>query len=167
MCLIAPIAGTYIWLKYEMKIIKKEVKKQMIAGLDENDLVVFKFKKSSTKSELNWKHPKEFEYRGEMYDVVKFESKGDTTIYKCWWDNKETKLNKQLAQMIGDIMGRNPQNKENQKRLGSFYQKLFHENTSNYLEFYPINKSNSYYWFNNTIYSLNTPAPSVPPPEKV
>ena len=151
-CLIAPITGTYIWLRHEVKLIKKEVKQQMIAGLDDRELIILKFKISNTKSNLKWKHSKEFEYEGEMYDVVKSIVKGDTILYTCWWDNKETKLNKQLAHLIGDIIGNNPQNKENQKRLVSFYQ---------------INKSNSYYWFNNTIYSLNTPAPSVPPPEKV
>ena len=166
-CLIAPITGTYIWLRNEVKLIKKEVKQQMIAGLDDRELIILKFKISNTKSNLKWKHSKEFEYEGEMYDVVKSIVKGDTILYTCWWDNKETKLNKQLAHLIGDIIGNNPQNKENQKRLVSFYQKLFHENTFSFIEFYQINKSNSYYWFNNTIYSLNTPAPSVPPPEKV
>ena len=154
-----------MWLKHELKVTKREVKRQIIAGLDEGDLVTLKFKKSSIRSELKWKHSKEFEYQGEMYDIVKSIVRGDTIRYTCWWDNKETKLNKQLAHLMKDVIGSNPQNKENQKRLGSFYQKLFHDNTSIYLEFCPINTINPYCWFNNNFYSNNAPAPSVPPPE--
>jgi hypothetical protein len=154
-----------MWLKHELKVTKREVKRQIIAGLDGSELMNFKFSKSDAGICLKWKHSKEFEFNAEMYDVVKSIVKGDTIIYTCWWDNKETKLNKQLAHLIGNIIGNNPQNKENQKRLVSFYQKLFHENTPNYLEFYPINIFNPYCWFNNNFYSNNAPAPSVPPPE--
>lgn len=166
-CLIAPITGTYIWLRHEVKLIKKEVKQQMIAGLDDKELIILKFKISNTKSNLKWKHSKEFEYEGEMYDVVKSIVKGDTILYTCWWDNKETKLNKQLAHLIGDIIGNNPQNKENQKRLVSFYQKLFHQNTPNIFGIHRINTTNLHCSFNNIIYSLSATAPPVPPPEKV
>ncbi len=139
----------------------------MIAGLNESDLVILKFKKSSIKSVLKWKHSKEFEFKGEMYDIVKSTVKGDTVRYMCWWDNKETKLNKQLAHLMDDIIGSNRQNKENQKRLVSFYQKLFHENTLNIFGIHPINTTNLYCSFNNIIYSLSATAPPVPPPEKV
>jgi hypothetical protein len=164
-CLIAPISGTYIWLKHELKVTKREVKRQIIAGLDDSELVTFKFSKSDADICLKWKHSKEFEYRGEMYDVVKSLIKGDTIIYTCWWDNKETKLNKQLAHLMGDIMGSHPQNKENHKRLVNFYKSLFYENSSELLGFYPNSISNSYYPFNNFIYEINCSAPPVPPPE--
>lgn len=166
-CLIAPVAGTYFWLKHELKITKREVKGQIIAGLDESELVNFKFSKSDADISLKWKHSKEFEYRGEMYDVVKSVEKGDTIFYTCWWDNKETKLNKKLAHLMGDIIGSNPQNKENQKRLVSLYQKLFHQNTPNIFGIHRINTTNLYCSFNNIIFSLNTSTPPVPPPEKV
>ena len=165
-CLIAPFAGTYIWLKHELKITRKELKKQLIEGLDNRDLVTLKFVKYRIKCELKFEHPKEFEYHGEMYDVVKSETKGDTIIYNCWWDNKETKLNKQLAHLMDDILGSNPQNKENQKRLVNFYKSLFYKNIDNLISNTPSFTSNSYYSFYNFISGLNCPLPPVPPPEK-
>ncbi len=163
---MAPLAGTYIWLKHEVKIARKEVKMQLIKGLNKSELVTLKFAKSKVSSELKFEHSKEFEYHGEMYDVVKSVEKSDTIIYTCWWDNKETKLNKQLAHLMDDIIGSNPQNKENQKRLVNFYKSLFHENTASLIADNPLFTGNSYYSFNNFIYSINCPAPPVPPPEK-
>ena len=54
---------------------------------------------------MDWEHSKEFEFKGEMYDVVFTEYIEDKVIYYCWWDNKETKLNKQLAQNLEEILG--------------------------------------------------------------
>lgn len=156
-----------MWLKHELKVTKREVKRQIIAGLDDSELMNFKFSKSDAGICLKWKHSKEFEFNAEMYDVVKSIVKGDTIIYTCWWDNNETKLNKQLAHLMDDIIGSNRQNKENQKRLVSFYQKLFHENTLNIFGIHTINTTNLYCSFNNIIYSLSATAPPVPPPEKV
>ncbi len=144
---------------------RKEVKKRIIEGVGKNELVVLKFIKSNAPEGLNYS--KEFEYRGEMYDIVKSESKGDTIFYRCWWDNKETKLNKKLTHLIDNIIGKNTQNKGNQKRLVSFYKSLFHENTTNLIGVNPFYTSNSYYSANNFICSINCPAPPVPPPEKV
>ena len=43
----------------------------MIAGIDKKELVFFEFSHTENQQKLKWKHSKEFEFNGEMYDVVK------------------------------------------------------------------------------------------------
>ena len=98
----------------------------MIDGIDKKELVLLKFTKEQSKTELDWEHSKEFEYAGEMYDVVEETIKGDSIYYYCWWDHEETKLNKQLSDLVTKAMGQNQQNKENQNRLQNFLKTLYH-----------------------------------------
>ncbi len=76
----------------------------MIAGLDQEELVLLKFSKEETQSELRWEHSKEFEYKGQMYDIVSKEIKEDSIFYRCWWDHEETLLNKKLTKLVAKAL---------------------------------------------------------------
>jgi hypothetical protein len=81
-------------------MVRKEVKHMMVKGVDKEDLVTFTFSKSQVENELRWKHSKEFEYQGNMYDIVTFEKIGGNYVYMCWLDKKDTKLNRQLSKLF-------------------------------------------------------------------
>lgn len=98
--LLAPVVTIFLYLQYEKKTVRREVKWKMIAGLDKEELVLLKFSKEETISELRWEHSKEFEYKGQMYDIVSKEIKGDSIFYRCWWDHEETALNKRLKKLV-------------------------------------------------------------------
>lgn len=123
-CLITPVVTTFIFLQYQKKQIKREVKWRIIAGIDREELVLLKFTEKEKQTRLNWKHAREFEYSGEMYDIVETELKGDTIYYWCWWDHEETKLNKQLEELVSFACGNNAGTKENQKQLFKFFKSL-------------------------------------------
>lgn len=42
----------------------------------------------------------EFEFNNQMYDIVDKVISKDSVQYWCWWDFKETKLNKQLDELL-------------------------------------------------------------------
>lgn len=123
--LLAPFAGTFVWLQYQKKLIKKEVKTKLIADMDLRLLSVIKVNKEDAKQQLKWEHQHEFEYKGQMYDVVKIEYEGDHIIYWCWHDQKESKLNKKLVQLIAQAVNHNPQNKKQQQQLIDFLKTFF------------------------------------------
>jgi hypothetical protein len=50
--------------------------------------------------EVSWVHEREFIYGGEMYDVVRKMSKGDSVFIACVHDHRETKLVKQLLKIV-------------------------------------------------------------------
>ena len=128
-CLVAPVTTTLIFLKYQKRLVRKEIKRKIIAGIDKEELVLLKFTEDDMQCQLKWEHSKEFEFKGEMYDVVESQTLGDTTFFWCWWDYKETRLNKQLSNLLTTAWGNNPVNKEQHKRLISFFKLLYYAET--------------------------------------
>ena len=161
--LVAPLTITFFWLKHQKSTVRREVKQNMIAGLDKNELVLLKFTAQESQTKLHWEHSEEFEYNDQMYDIVETQIKGDTTYYWCWWDNEETKLNKQLDELLAYALGNNPQNKDSQKQLSDIFESFYHfepgENAHAFSQFSP---KNSHYGFSCIIFSFS---PLVPPPE--
>ncbi|MBI4647980.1 MAG: hypothetical protein HY738_15690 [Bacteroidia bacterium] len=125
-CLATPFIGTYTWLQFQKSLIKEDVKKQIIAGINEKKLTLLKFTKSEIRTKLHWEHSEEFMYNEQMYDIVKTEINGDTISYWCLQDFEETRLNKKINDIVVHALGNNPQNKENQKRLADFFKTLFY-----------------------------------------
>ncbi len=104
---------------------KREIKWRMIDGLDKEEFVLLKFTKKETQTKLRWEHSREFEYNGQMYDIVDTEIKGDSIFYRCWWDHKETQLNKKLDKLVVQAFGKDPQKRNKQEQLFSFFKSFF------------------------------------------
>jgi hypothetical protein len=115
---------TYSWLQIRKSSVKHEIKAKIISGIDDDQLVLLKFHKEELKS-IRWEHSKEFEFKNEMYDVVKTESYGDSIFYLCWWDNEETKLNKQLSALVNIAFGKDPQRQEKHVKLYTLFKSLY------------------------------------------
>lgn len=152
---------TYLYLNHQRYQIKREVKWKIIEGIDKSELVLIKLTKSEAKEKLDWEHSKEFEYLGEMYDVVEFEETTDSVKYWCWWDHEETALNQDLAQVVNNLIGNHPDKKEKEEKLITFYQSLFSEKAFqwNALQFAGISDQNTFYQFSLTTNIKNIPTP--------
>jgi hypothetical protein len=98
--LIGPFLGITLYLKHEKRMLKREIKHRIIEGIDKSELVELTFTDLEAETQLRWEHSKEFEYNGEMYDVVESKSDNGKITYWCWWDNEETSLNKQLNKLL-------------------------------------------------------------------
>jgi hypothetical protein len=115
-CLLAPLAATLFIVEEHRAHVKKEIKKKFIAAVGYQKLTKLAVSKQN-EDRLKWHEEKEFEYLGEMYDVVKSETSGDTTYYWCWWDHEETDLNNKLEELVADALGNSTQQKENSTLL--------------------------------------------------
>lgn len=162
--LTLPFLGTYTCLKMEKRKVKRAIKARMIEGMNKSELVLLKFTEEDAANELEWEHSREFEYNGQMYDVVEKQQQGDTTYYYCWWDHEETKLNLQLSELVANAMGKNPLNKDKQERLNNFLKSLYYSEKSDKnlpaqtsREISPNNIDSAY----STIFF----SPPAPPPE--
>ncbi|MEZ4688269.1 MAG: hypothetical protein R3B47_20075 [Bacteroidia bacterium] len=122
--LVAPLPAIYLGLQMQKIQVRKAVKRAMIAGMEKEDLVLLVFSKEET-SLLNWKHSHEFEYQGGMYDVVERGVRDGKVYFRCWEDHAETQLNRRLNQLTWLFVNQKTQNREQQKRLISFYTSLF------------------------------------------
>lgn len=59
------------------------------------------FHRDDIKKCLSWKHSREFEWNGVMYDVVKKQECGDEVIFTCVADHKETILLYKIKEHLG------------------------------------------------------------------
>ena len=125
--MVVPLTTSYFFVQLQKMQVKKEVKWKMIAGLDKEELVLFKFTEAESQSKLKWEHAKEFEYQGEMYDVVEIEIRANTIYYWCWWDHKETKLNRQLEELVTQVLDQDTTIQGNQRKLVDYFKKLFNK----------------------------------------
>ncbi len=98
----------------------------MIAKIDPSELVLLKFTKKESREQLRWEHAKEFEYKGEMYDIVNKTELGDSIFYWCWWDYEETKLNKKLDHLLSVFLGQDPKHQQRQHLVIDFLKHLFY-----------------------------------------
>jgi hypothetical protein len=161
--LAVPFFVPFAVLYHQKKQIRKEVKERIIAGLDKKDLVLLTFSADEAERELSWHHSREFEYEGEMYDVVEAIHTEDGVSYWCWHDKKEKFIDEKLDELVAKTLMNDPQNKENQKRVSSFLNLPFFlwNDSWDSIEHYQIRNSTtdnfSYYS------SVFIPPPSPPP----
>lgn len=99
------------FLHWQKAHIRHEVKEMLIHGIDRDSLTTLTFSKDETGSLLDWEHDKEFEYAGEMYDVVETLVHGDSITYHCWKDHEETHLNDLLTSITSDSLDKDPLNR--------------------------------------------------------
>lgn len=126
--MVLPFVGAWIWLEGRMHAARYDARIAMSATDQEESLVLWKFTQQEVNTVLRWEHDREFEYDGEMYDVVRSEAHGDTTWYWCHHDRKETKVRKALASFVAAWMGAGPQQQQDQQRLFDFFKSLYSSN---------------------------------------
>ncbi len=162
-CLIAPFTMSFMWLNYEKKMLKKEIKKQLIHGIPKDQLVHLKFTVTESKEVLRWEHSKEFEFNGQMYDVVETVINGDDITYICWPDNQETALNIRLNDLVDKAFGNSDKKHENENRLLQFVKSLYidHDEQQVYVLSYTIHSFTEH----RSVPVDRFHSPPVPPPE--
>lgn len=164
LCLAIPIAGTFVALKHQKKIVRKEIKRKIIAGINRNELVLLKFSEEEKQTLLKWKHSKEFQYKSEMYDIVETEIKADTTYYWCWLDREETRLNQQLNELLSYVFSHYPQNAEKQNKLLQFFKSLYIPNDVEYQQLLAEYCNKTHFLYSNLYLSFHI-IPASPPPQ--
>lgn len=89
--LVFDFAGVLVLFKVQQVSIRREIKRQIKRGLREDELHVITVT-AENKHELTWEEENEFEYRGNMYDVVRQETLNGSTKYFCINDRQEETL---------------------------------------------------------------------------
>lgn len=126
--LFLPMWGSIGYLQLEKKKVQKSVKRKIMNGIPKEELIFMAFTKEDLTTKLNWKHSKEFELNGEMYDIVEREETADSAFYWVWWDKEETELNQRVKRIAAEIFGSSPDHQEKNNLVQSFYKSLFVEN---------------------------------------
>ncbi|SFT39158.1 hypothetical protein SAMN05216474_0295 [Lishizhenia tianjinensis] len=91
----------------QKKAVRHEVRSMIKAGAAEDELVNFTFALKDTAHIMEWKHAREFKYQEMMYDIVHRVYEGDSVLYKCWKDTKETVLSQRYTAWFQAALNQN------------------------------------------------------------
>jgi hypothetical protein len=143
--------------------IKKIIKARIIAGAPKKECTRLAFTPDEMATELEWEHDAEFEYQGQMYDVVEKTVRVDSVIFWCIWDKAETGINRQLESVVALAAGQDTPRQNTLQHLFSFLESLFFTPPApTPLLFAGIDaKNHSYHFFHHHIPFV----PLAPPPE--
>jgi hypothetical protein len=158
-----PFAGTYTWLQIEKAIIKKLVKQQLMHGLEDDELVKFEFLKKEINSKVRWHDKNEFEFNGNLFDIVRRVESEQTLTFWCFKDEEETKLKQKIATLLENELNQDEQRKEKKERTLHFYKNLFCK-AGFVFESGQYVLTNKYCITNSIQYSTYLFSPPSPPP---
>lgn len=77
--------------------------------------------------DLEWEHAREFELKGEMYDVVRSKKMGDSITYVVYHDVKESALNHKINRLLANELDSNPDRKERKITIDNWSKSLYCE----------------------------------------
>lgn len=161
--LIVPPAATIGWLRFEKYQLKRQIKRQLMTDIDRNELVKFTFSDQEVENELDWEHAKEFEYQGQMYDVVYRKEIGDSTVFWCWWDHEETRLNKELIAMTHRAFGHDTHKKEREVQVLTFIKSLYSQEKMQWEACVTLSMVDSNTMFHQAFFTIINSPPTPPP----
>jgi len=162
-----PFALTKLVLYWQKKEVRKEVKKRINDGLKDDQLVKLTFFKPDINKLLKWTKKDEFDFNGQMYDIVRSWESNDSVTYMCWKDDDESIIKQRLNQLSELEWNKNTTNKRQSERKTDFYKTLICPKPDSTLhKWLFLNKSNQAKipYDTNVIISFIR-LPHSPPPE--
>lgn len=162
--LILPTLSTILWLNYQKKQVKREVKNEIMTNLSDEDLVELSFEVKDAIKELKWEKKHEFEYKGKMYDIVRKQINGTQVTFWCWLDKEETALNAKLDNLLQIALSGNQSRKSKEHQLETFLKTMTFQSTlisSNKID--SKNNFNIHYveFFDNIYPNVSSPPPEI------
>ncbi len=106
------LTGFLIVFKVKQQAIRKEIKHLIKNGVPQNELIAIEFN-SSNKLDFDWKHSREFSYKGSMYDIVRTDTINQNTfLFYCVNDIQEKQLFANLDKMVSSCFSEQSKQKD-------------------------------------------------------
>lgn len=155
--------GYVIVFKVLQNQVRHEIKQKIKQSVPDNELIIIAVPFDDDHC-LMWTKPnKEFRFKGEMYDVVKIESRGNQILYFCIHDFKESKLFAEIDHHIHNHIANNPNHR---KRTNYLNKKVITDYISQTLlaNSYSFNSKNlPFKKYINLYHSISMEIPYPPP----
>lgn len=161
--LFISVLGYHWWFFIQQASIKTAVKENLKHPSQRQHTVTFTFAihSSSANDNPDWDGDDEFSYRGEMYDVLQKEIKGDSVTVRCISDKKETELINAYNKIAKGDFGNSPKKKTASilKLMNSFVACV----TENTAETPAADTKQSYSLYQSSLPGCNHDVQSPPP----
>lgn len=160
------VASVFIFLESERFAVQHEVQTEIKKSVPPEALDLLVFHKNEVNTTLNWKHDKEFEFNGEMFDVIYEQVNGDSVYYWCWADHEESALNKQMDQWVHFLLNGSSHSKDRQATINYFLHHLFTAQTSSSLSLMLDSNCKAPHLYHPGANQFHQ-EPQSPPPERI
>jgi hypothetical protein len=101
--------------------LKENFSERYVQSQNQERIQTLVFSKSEISQVLKWEHDREFEYQGQMYDVLEIHDKGEQVEYLVWHDEEESEL-KEKEREYEDF---DPKDQERAQSKSSFHLTFF------------------------------------------
>ena len=120
-------AGWYLCHYFQVRQVRYEMKQWLKHDVPEEDRIVLRIHRSMQKGHPDFKRmdKREIRYKGEMYDILKEEVRGDETWYTCIHDVKESGLFKQLDELVNFRIEKDPEERKHRSLMQALFSKQF------------------------------------------
>ena len=122
--LTVPFMGAWQFFSSQLNQVRQEAKEMMDRMYPQDPVVYFEFTLSESEA-LKWEHESEFEYRGEMYDVLHKKIVGGKVQYWCYWDRKETILKNEFRDFLVNAFSGQARDHKSEMHFSIFLKTLF------------------------------------------
>lgn len=107
---------------YDLKLhsIRKKFKWETLNKLQDSQLTLVKVAKvleQNPNPYFKREHNREFQFLGEMYDIVRKTAHSDTTYYYCFHDSDESEVVRDINQWMHDNFGDSSNSKDKTKAM--------------------------------------------------
>jgi hypothetical protein len=148
------MGGFYAILSYERYEIREKVEQKLLNSLKKSELICI-VENAENLSKIIWERPeKEFEFEGNLYDVVYSENILGITHYYCLSDKDETKLEAKIDKLLENQTEKSPSGNQSKRILHFFSEPLITHSKPTFNFNYFINKNSSVFT-NLTIFHLS------------
>jgi hypothetical protein len=158
------LSGIYLSFEFERLSIRHEVRTKIKSAVQKSELDLLVFHKNDLNKDIKWKHDEEFEWQGEMYDIIYKETDEDSLYYWCWADYEESELNQEMQNWIAHLLHDSPDSQKRNQTIKYNYKNLFLSYPKiDLIRF--IKQSSNLNHFCYKKWSLDQNPPPLPPPE--
>ena len=120
-----PIILNWAYFKLSLQKVRYDVEERRSSGFEVKEIKQLKFSKKEITTKLRWEHSREFEYLGEMYDIITQDDCNDSITYICYWDIEETKLKKQMNKIYYNDDDNQPDQHKKGAKLLEYFKQLY------------------------------------------
>ena len=129
---ILPVSSLVVWLAHHKYEVQERLEHKLLFTDSEVDIVTLTFSLEEAKTYLEWEHEREFQFQGEMYDIIEHTITADSVRYRCIWDHAETKVKKQLEALVSGALQQDEQHREVQLSIHKLFMSLFFEDSNDW-----------------------------------
>jgi hypothetical protein len=153
---------------YNLKLqsVRSKVKLELLNKVEESKLVLVKVARTleqTPNNQFKKNHDKEFEFLGEMYDVVNTVERRDTTYYYCYQDRDESDIIRGINRWIKDNFGNSKEKNETEDIQKVFFEKDYEVATLFCYPSFAMNESD--FFIEGTTILVGFTNCFAPPPE--